>query len=253
MESKRVRTVVVEDEAPAREKLIQLLADQPDFEVVGEFSSGDEAAEGIAALQPDLVFLDVQIPGLDGFEMLQRVGSSKPPQLVFVTAHDKYAIRAFEVNALDYLVKPFDRERLAETLARVRNRGLGDLERKMDVLLSRLETGASPLRRLVVRDRDRVLFVDTDEVRYLEGADNYVRVHVFGREHLIRDTLSRLERQLDTHRFARIHKRSIVNLRFVEEMKMGALGGYLVVLDDGTSLPVGRRYRDRLLLRTRVS
>jgi two-component system LytT family response regulator len=253
METKRIRTVVVEDETPAREKLVQLLADQPDFEVVGEFSSGEEAAEGIASLQPELVFLDVQIPGLDGFEMLRRLAIPKMPQLVFVTAHDRYAVRAFEVNALDYLLKPFDRVRLAETLTRVRNRESGDLERKVEVLLSRLEAGSTPLRRLVVRDRDRVLFVDTDEVRYLEGADNYVRVHVLGREHLIRDTLSRLERQLDTHRFARIHKRTIVNLRFVEEMKMGALGGYLVVLDDGTVLPVGRRYRDRLLLRTRVS
>ena len=251
MATRRIRAVIVEDEPPAREKLAGLVADEPDFEVVGQFGSGDEAAAGISALRPEVVFLDIRIAGADGFEVLERIEGSHLPQVVFVTAHDAYAVRAFEVDAIDFLLKPFDRARLTKTLDRIRTNTPVTLDSKLDIIISRLEP-EKHLRRLVVRDRERLLFVDVDEIRYLEGADNYVRVQTGAHDHLVRDTLTRLEQQLDPNCFVRIHKHAIVNLRFVDQMKPSKLGTYVLVLEDGTTLPVGRSYRDRLLMRTRV-
>ena len=243
-----LRTVVVEDERLARRKLVMLLATEPGVELVGECGTAEDAVNLIRAERPDLVFLDIQLPGMDGFEVLQHAGLENVGHVVVVTAHDRYALKAFDVAAIDYLLKPYDRTRLRQTLARVQGRGTSDLHGRLLALAERLGAGSERLHRLVIREGERIRFLDVGSVDWFESADNYVKVRVGVAEHLVRTTLQRLEQRLDPGRFIRIHRRLIVNLDRVREGHLGVRGDYEVVLQDGKVLPVGRRYRDRLLL-----
>jgi two-component system LytT family response regulator len=210
--------LIVGDERLAREKLRTQLAAEPDVEVVAEGRNGDEAVALLQKHHPDVVFLDIAMPGRSGLDVVAEVGGAA---VVFVTAYDAYAVRAFELEALDYLLKPFDRARLRKTLARVR-------------------ANVRPLTRLVVRDGDRVRFVPIESIEWIEAADNYVLVHAQGAEHLLRETLTRLAERLDPERFVRLHGRLIVAREAIAE-----LGTDEVVLKCGTKLPVGRKYRPR--------
>jgi len=243
-----LRTVVVEDERLARRKLVMLLATEPGVELVGECGTAEDAVNLLRAERPDLVFLDIQLPGMDGFEVLQHAGLENVGHVVVVTAHDRYALKAFDVAAIDYLLKPYDRTRLRQTLARVQGRGTSDLHGRLLALAERLGAGSERLHRLVIREGERIRFLDVGSVDWFESADNYVKVRVGVAEHLVRTTLQRLEQRLDPGRFIRIHRRLIVNLDRVREGHLGVRGDYEVVLQDGKVLPVGRRYRDRLLL-----
>jgi len=243
-----LRTVVVEDERLARRKLVMLLATEPGVELVGECGTAEDAVNLLRAERPDLVFLDIQLPGMDGFEVLQHAGLENVGHVVVVTAHDRYALKAFDVAAIDYLLKPYDRTRLRQTLARVQGRGTSDLHGRLLALAERLGAGSERLHRLVIREGERIRFLDVGSVDWFESADNYVKVRVGVAEHLVRTTLQRLEQRLDPARFIRIHRRLIVNLDRVREGRLGVRGDYEVVLQDGKVLPVGRRYRDRLLL-----
>jgi len=243
-----LRTVVVEDERLARRKLVMLLATEPGVELVGECGTAEDAVNLLRAERPDLVFLDIQLPGMDGFEVLQHAGLENVGHVVVVTAHDRYALKAFDVAAIDYLLKPYDRTRLRQTLARVQGRGTSDLHGRLLALAERLGAGSERLHRLVIREGERIRFLDVGSVDWFESADNYVKVRVGVAEHLVRTTLQRLEQRLDPGRFIRIHRRLIVNLDRVREGRLGVRGDYEVVLQDGKVLPVGRRYRDRLLL-----
>ena len=243
-----LRTVVVEDERLARRKLVMLLATEPGVELVGECGTAEDAVNLLRAERPDLVFLDIQLPGMDGFEVLQHAGLENVGHVVVVTAHDRYALKAFDVAAIDYLLKPYDRTRLRQTLARVQGRGTSDLHGRLLALAERLGAGSERLHRLVIREGERIRFLDVRSVDWFESADNYVKVQVGVAEHLVRTTLQRLEQRLDPARFIRIHRRLIVNLDRVREGHLGVRGDYEVVLQDGKVLPVGRRYRDRLLL-----
>jgi len=243
-----LRTVVVEDERLARRKLVMLLATEPGVELVGECGTAEDAVNLLRAERPDLVFLDIQLPGMDGFEVLQHAGLENVGHVVVVTAHDRYALKAFDVAAIDYLLKPYDRTRLRQTLARVQGRGTSDLHVRLLALAERLGAGSERLHRLVIREGERIRFLDVGSVDWFESADNYVKVRVGVAEHLVRTTLQRLEQRLDPARFIRIHRRLIVNLDRVREGRLGVRGDYEVVLQDGKVLPVGRRYRDRLLL-----
>jgi len=243
-----LRTVVVEDERLARRKLVMLLSTEPGVELVGECGTAEDAVNLLRAERPDLVFLEIQLPGMDGFEVLQHAGLENVGHVVVVTAHDRYALKAFDVAAIDYLLKPYDRTRLRQTLARVQGRGTSDLHGRLLALAERLGAGSERLHRLVIREGERIRFLDVGSVDWFESADNYVKVRVGVAEHLVRTTLQRLEQRLDPARFIRIHRRLIVNLDRVREGHLGVRGDYEVVLQDGKVLPVGRRYRDRLLL-----
>jgi two-component system LytT family response regulator len=222
-----LRVLIVDDERLAREKIRRYLESEPDVEIVGECDSGAGAVAAIRAQHPDAVFLDVQMPGGGGFDVLAELGPAAMA-VIFVTAHDEYAVRAFEVQALDYLLKPFDRTRFRQSLMRAR-------------------AAASPLRRLIVRDGDRVHFVPVEQIDWIAAADNYVTVHTGAREHLMRDTLARLEARLDSDRFIRIHRGAIVNLEAIVEIRALPRGEQVVRVRGDGRLRVGRTYRERFL------
>jgi two-component system LytT family response regulator len=250
----RIRTFIVDDEPPARRRLVELLEREPDIEVAGAFGDGSEARAAIAKEKPDLLFLDVQMPGLDGFELLDRIKGEPKPILVFVTAYDSYALKAFEVRALDYLLKPFSDERFEAALARARERVRS---RQREALGESVLALVGPsqrqnyVSRLVVRNRGQVLFLDVSDVEWIEAAGVYATIHEGGREHLVRESLTAIEARLDPARFARIHRSAIVALDRVSELRLDDRGGCRVVLRDGTLLPLSRRQREVLEERLR--
>jgi two-component system LytT family response regulator len=247
----RTRVLIVDDEPLARERLRTLLQEEPGFEVVGEAADGTTGAESILALQPDLVFLDVQMPGADGFDVIDAVGADKMPFVVFVTAYDRYALRAFDVHALDYLLKPFDRERFKQALARARQQldrhnGNGDIERRLAAIVSDLKPARARTDRFVVKSGGRIFFVRTGEIDWIEAAGNYVKLHVGNDSHLIRETMNAVEAKLSPDLFVRIHRCHIVNIEQVRELQPWFNGEYVVFLKNGTRLTLSRGYRERL-------
>ena len=241
-----IRCLLVDDEPLVRRGIRAFLADVPDVEVVGEARNGVEALAAIRRDAPDLVFLDVQMPELDGLGVVAALSPGPMPAIVFVTAYDAYALKAFDVHAVDYLLKPFDEARFRTALARARERlsgGRDGLERRLDALLADLRPPAW-LERLAVRRNTATLFVDIASVEWLEAADNYVKVHTLGARHLIRETLKTLESQLDPRRFARIHRSAIVNLDRVREVRALPRGDHVVRLASGAEVTLGRAYRE---------
>jgi two-component system LytT family response regulator len=231
----KTRALIVDDEALARRSLSSLLDPEPDFEVVGECADGRSAVRAIASLEPDLVFLDVQMPGMNGFEVLAAAAGERTPAVIFVTAFDQFAVRAFEAQALDYLLKPFRRERLQASLQRVRSGLLAPAPQA----LTSLGTAAE---RIMVKSGERLVFIPFDELEYIRAAANYVRLHL-GRESCeVRETLTAMEARLPRERFVRIHRSYIVNLAAVRELYHAGGGEYLVTLRSGRHLPVGPSY-----------
>jgi two-component system LytT family response regulator len=248
----KIRTLVVDDEPFARERVLALLSQEPDVEVIGQCADGSQAVAAIQSQSPDLVFLDVQMPGRSGFEVIQDVGADRMPTVVFVTAYDQYALRAFEVHALDYLLKPFGRERFQQTLRHAREaldrRRAGDLGRRLLALVHDVKPEEQPSRpdRLIVKSGGRVFFVKTDEIDWIEASGNYVRLHLGDDAHLFRETMNHMEARLDARRFVRIHRSRIVNVERIREMQPWFNGEYVVVLRNGTRLTLSRNYRERL-------
>jgi two-component system LytT family response regulator len=251
-----IRTLVVDDEPLAREGLRVSLAESEDVEIIGEAVDGVAAVEAIRSQRPDLVLLDVQMPGLNGFDVLDEVSGCHLPVVIFVTAYDHYAIKAFEVHALDYLLKPFPPGRLRQALDRARRALASDDEREADddrlarLLSSRAAAAALArpyLTRLPVKARDRFLLLKMDEVSWIDAAQNYVELHARGGTFLVRGTMSDIEARLDPAQFARIHRSTIVNLDRVREIAPTWQGDFDVLLHDGTTLKLSRSYRDRVL------
>ena len=241
-----IRCLLVDDEPLVRRGIRAFLAAEPDVDVIGEARNGVEALTAIGESAPDLVFLDVQMPELDGLGVVASLPPDRRPAIVFVTAYDAYALKAFEVHAVDYLLKPFDEARFLVALGRARERLAGareGLDRRLDALLADLRP-PTHLERLAIRRGDRTLFVDVASIDWLEAADNYVKVHALGTRHLIRETLKTLEAQLDPRRFARIHRSAIVNLDRVREVRVLPRGDHAVRLASGTEIMLGRGYRD---------
>jgi two-component system LytT family response regulator len=236
-----MRVLIVDDEPLACERLRMLLESERDVEIAGECHDGLTAVEAIRKLAPDLVFLDVQMPEMDGFAVLEALDT--PPAVIFVTAYDQFAIKAFEVHALDYLLKPFDRERFSKALARAHS---GDLDARLRSLLAELRTRRKYNDRLVVSAGGRVVFLRVDELDWIEAAGNYVRLHAGRDEYLHRETMARLEACLDPEKFARIHRSTIVNVDRVKELHPLFRGDYTVVLRDGRELTLAKAYRERL-------
>ena len=246
------RVLIVDDEPPARARLRALLAGAADFAVAGECADGDEAVARLVGEDFDLVLLDVRMPGRDGLEVVRAVGPGNLPPVVFTTAFDDHAVAAFELAALDYLLKPFDRERFAAMLSRARKeileRRRGGLAARLERLLA--ETGrAPPPEPLVLRTGARTLVVDPREIEWVAAADNYLRVHVPGAEHLVRGTLTALERRLAPHGFLRVHRSLLVNPAAVRQLLPQRGGETQLVLRDGTVLVAARPYRRALARR----
>jgi two-component system LytT family response regulator len=247
---KKIRTLVVDDEPLGRERLMTLLSAEPDIEVAGQCRDGEEAVRAIMNHSPDLVFLDVQMPGMTGFDVIDAVGSERMPLVIFVTAYDQHALRAFQVRALDYVLKPFDRERFQEALQRARAQiqrdETGDLGRRLLALVKDLRRDQPKTDRLVVKSGGRLFFLRTDEIDWIEAAGNYVRLHVGNTSHLLRETMNAIEGRLDPEKFFRIHRSRIVNMERIQEMQPWLNGEYAVVLRTGTRLTLSRGYREKL-------
>lgn len=251
-----IRTLIVDDELLARRRISNLLRAKEEFVVIGECANGKTAVEAIQQQAPEVVFLDVQMPDLDGFGVLQALGKTSLPVIVFVTAFDQYAIKAFEFHALDYLLKPFDDERFEKTLEwvkeQLRQKEFRHLSNRMASLLqdhSPKPDLAAPFKtpsRLVIRSAGRVQIIRTCEIEWIEAEGYYARVHVGGKSHLMRETLSHLETQLDSMQFLRIHRSTIINLEQVKELQPISHGEYIVVLQNGTQLRLSRSYREKL-------
>lgn len=246
----KIRTMVVDDEPMARERLVGLLGQEADIELIGECADGSQAISAIRQQQPDLVFLDVQMPACDGFGVIKNVGPEQMPAVVFVTAYDEYALKAFEVHALDYLLKPFGRDRFQQTLqharAYVERRRAGELGRRLMALVQDVKPEPRRLDRLVVKSGGRVFFLRTDDIDWVEAAGNYVRLHLTGTSHLFRETMTNMEARLDGQRFVRIHRSRIVNVDRIKELQPWLNGEYVVVLNNGTRLTLSRGYREKL-------
>jgi two-component system LytT family response regulator len=245
-----LRVLLVDDEPLVRRGIRDFLEAEPDVVIVGECGNGVEALEAIAREQVDLVFLDVQMPELDGLGVAAALADQDGPAIVFVTAYSEHAVRAFEVNAVDYVLKPFDRERFAAALSRARARRAGgeweQLSKRMGAVLAELQQAQGHPQRLLVRSDGRIRLVPVDEIDWIEAADNYARLHVGAERHLIRETMGSLEARLDPAQFARIHRSAIVNLERIRELQPTFNGEYAVLLRSGAKLTLSRGYRDRL-------
>jgi two-component system, LytTR family, response regulator len=263
-DSRPLRVLVVDDEPLARQRLTDLLRGEGGLEVVGEAEDGDEAVRAIRALEPDLVFLDIQMPGRTGLDVVRDVGPERMPATIFVTAYDQHALSAFEVAAVDYLVKPFDDERFGQALARARERiRLQEVERMTRRLLAALGPGAvaadvaatavssggaagGALQRIAVESRGTVRYVPVEAIDYVTASGPYAELHVGGQTHLVRERMQELERRLDQGRFLRIHRSAIVQLDRVDSLQRRGSGETAVKLRDGTELPVSRSRRELL-------
>jgi two-component system LytT family response regulator len=261
-----IRAIIVDDEPLARRGIRARLERAGGYNVVAECGSGREAVDAIRQHSPNVVFLDVQMPGVDGFGVIEQIGADRMPVVIFVTAYDTHALRAFDAHAFDYLLKPIDDERFAVTLDRARRRVVereeSEVARRLAALMHDLrpaldaaeatqrradapESSATP-NRIAIRDRDRVLFVDVADIDWVGADGDYVRIHANGKSHLVRDTMAAMQQRLDPATFVRIHRSSIVNVSRIKELRPYSSREYAVILRDGTRLRLSRRYRDRL-------
>jgi two-component system LytT family response regulator len=247
----KIRTLIIDDESLARERVKRFLRDDPDIQVIGECSDGKEAIAAIKREKPDLVFLDIQMPEKNGFEVIKALSADVMPTVIFVTAYDQYALQAFDVHALDYLLKPFTRERLHRAIARARehieHKNLGNLDERLMSLIADLRSEKKHLERLVVKSIGRVFFLKVDEIDWIEAAGNYVKLHVGRDGHMIRETMNGIEAKLDPDKFLRIHRSTVVNIDRIKELHPLFSGDYAVILRNGTELALSRNYRERFL------
>lgn len=244
-----IKAIVVDDELLARQRITDLLANEPDITVVAECANGAEAIKAIIAWQPDLLFLDVQMPELGGFEVLRELKNGRlTANVVFVTAYDQYALRAFDVHALDYLLKPFDKARFQQTLQRVREQ---QTVQQQHALHERLATFINHLNkpypsRLTIRSQGRIYFVTVANIAWIEAAGNHIKLYEEQANHLLRQTMKETEALLDPQQFLRIHRSLIVNVSFIQELQPWGRGEYVIILHDGTRLHASRSHRPKI-------
>ncbi|HUQ09896.1 MAG TPA: LytTR family DNA-binding domain-containing protein [Steroidobacteraceae bacterium] len=243
-----MNVLIVDDEPLAREGMRLLLAEEPGVSSVAEARDGADAVAKIRAQRPDLVLLDVQMPEMDGFGVLRELGDEGMPPVIFITAHDEYAIQAFEVNAVDYLLKPVTRERFERALARVRERisAQGQDNQHVRALLQQLSAQPKYLARVALRSAGKISFVNVDDIQYVQAAENYVQLHLTSARHLLHVPIATLEASLDPEMFLRIHRSMIVNVKHVQELETGPHGEFIVVLKGGTKLQSSRSYHDKI-------
>ena len=244
-----IRAVIVDDEPLAREKLQGFLEGEADIELVAQCSDGKSAVETIDSEDPDLVFLDVQMPEMTGFEVLENLESI--PNVIFVTAFDEYALKAFDVHAVDYLLKPYDRERFREAVNRARKHlsrdQLGTVQEQLESLLKKVRADRTQFpERLVIKTSGRVVFLKVVDIDWIDAAGNYVKIHSGGEGHMLRETMTGLEERLDPKKFLRIHRSTIVNVERIKELQQQFHGDYVVILEGGQRLTLSRSYRDKI-------
>jgi len=246
-----VKILIVDDEPVARRRVRRFLKKEPGIEIVGEPGDGKEAVLAILEKKPDLVFLDVQMPELDGFDVIETIGIDQMPQIVFVTAYDQYTLRAFDVNAVDYLLKPFEQNRFKKALDRAlkqielkKNRGFSDQLKK---LLEDLRKKQHYLERLVIKEGGKIFFLRTDEIEWIESAGNYVNLHAGDESYMMRETMKNMESKLDPGKFARISRSNIVNKEYIKEIQKWFGGDQLIILKNGSQLTLNRRYSEKVL------
>ncbi|MGB7926237.1 MAG: response regulator [Pyrinomonadaceae bacterium] len=256
-ERKKIRTLIVDDEPLARQNLRALLKDDAEVEIIAECGSGQEAVRVISAEAPDLLFLDIQMPEMNGFDVLRSIDAERIPAIIFVTAFDQYALKAFDAHALDYLLKPFADARFEQALKRAKTlvdeREINKLSRKLFALLEDQDVPraasterASHLTRLMIKSASRVFFLKVDEIDWIGADDYYVKLHVGRKSHLLRETMNELETKLDPQKFLRIHRSTIVNIDRIKEMHPHFNGDYVVLLHDGTELKLSRSRREQV-------
>jgi len=249
----KIPTLIVDDMPLARERIRMLLCTDQEIEIVGERADGDEAVEAVKNLKPELVFLDVQMPGLDGFGVVEKIGVERMPVVVFVTAYDEVAIKAFEVSALDYLLKPFEEEQLTRAVKRakgeIQKRQASDLNNHLRQLLAAVKPETKYLKRLVVKMAAQTILVQTEDIDWIGAAGNYLELHVGKETYLVRERISRIELNLDPEKFARIHRSTIVNLDRIKTLHPLFNGDHITILRDGTKLNMSRAFYGKLLLR----
>ena len=250
MTNRPIRALIVDDEALARRFIRRMLKGDRDFEIIGECSNGKETVAMIRRENPDIVFLDVQMPEMDGFAVLEAVGIERVPEVIFATAYEQYAIRAFELHALDYLLKPFDQARFREAIkhAKERFRSVRQSDGRMQIsaLLESIKNKPQYLERLVIKAGGRITFLSTDEINWIQADDKYVHLHTNKWSPMVRQTLSAMEAQLDPKKFRRVHRSAIVNVERIKELQPLFNGEHSILLDDGTKLTLSRNYKDKL-------
>jgi two-component system LytT family response regulator len=242
-----IRTLVADDEVLARQKLRQLLREEQDIEIVGECATASETIQLVGVTSPELLFLDIRMPDMDGFDVIDALSSHQGaalPHIIFTTAYDKYAVRAFEIHAVDYLLKPFASERLRSAVQRVRE--LAANSEQLTAVRSADINGHLYTSRIVFKSRGRILFLSVEDIRWIGAEENYVRIHTSNESHLLRETMSRLETRLDPNMFLRVHRSSLVNLRYVKEVKSENDGDATVIMHDGEKIAMSRSYRSRI-------
>ncbi|HLJ29576.1 MAG TPA: LytTR family DNA-binding domain-containing protein [Candidatus Angelobacter sp.] len=247
-----IRTLIVDDEPLARERIALLLADEPDIQIVGECGDGRSTVRAIKSQTPNLIFLDIQLPEMDGFQIIEAVPAALMPAIIFVTAYDQFALKAFKVHAVDYLLKPVDREMLSETLKHLRRRIYSSdqgVRGKLAELIRDLESQRGRSSRIVLKSAGEVLCLKPTEIDWIESAGNYVCFHVGASTHIFRETMNQVEERLRSHNFLRIHRSAIVNLDRINRLKTRLYGDYTVELRDGTKLTLSRVYRQGVLKR----
>ena len=243
----RISTVIVDDERIARQRLRRLIATQPDLELVGECPTGHEALALLEERNVDVLFLDIQLGDLDGFHLLSELDELRRPQVVFVTAHSEHALQAFDVEAVDYLLKPFDRERFQRCVQKVREHVRKLREDSPARAVAAARNSRSYPERFAIRANGRVYFLRTEDIDWIEAADNYVILHTGQETHILRETMNSIELRLDPDRFVRVHRSRIVNMDRIRELQSWFHGEYVIILQDGTNLTLSRGYRERLL------
>lgn len=247
---KRIRTVVVDDEPLACKRLEKLLNEDDEIELISLCANGEEAIKQINEEQPDLVFLDIQMPEINGFDVLQNIDQEKAPLIIFVTAYDEYALKAFEVHALDYLMKPFKKERFFESLDRAKKAleqgSRAGMHSKIENLLEYLEPAQGSLSRILVKSSGRYFFLKTTDIDWIESSGNYVRIHSGGNNYLIRETMINMEKKLDSDTFFRIHRSTIINVNKVKELEQWFHGDYQVIMYNEEKLTMSRNYKELL-------
>ncbi len=244
------RVLIVDDEPLARRRIRMMLDEFEKVDIVGECSNGFQAVESIMKFGPEIVFLDIQMPEMDGFEVLQAVGTEKMPVVIFVTAYDQYAVKAFEVNAVDYLLKPFDKERFKTSFQRalleIAKKHKTGPDKNIDALLHEINQHRGPVNKILVKDLGRISIINIEQIDWIESAGNYVKIHVGKQTYLHRETMRNIQKRLSLFNFVRIHRRTIVNTERILQLLSCKHGDYIIVLRDGTKLTLSRRYRQNL-------
>src|SRR6266478_6986951 len=250
MTDRPIRALIADDEALARKFIRRMLKENRDFEIIGECANGKETVATIRKQNPDVVFLDVQMPEMDGFAVLESIGIERLPEVIFATAYEQYAIRAFELHALDYLLKPFDQARFKDAIKHAKERFRSQRQKEgrlqMSALLESIKNKPQHLDRFVIKTGGRITFLSTDEINWIEADDKYVHLHTAKISPMVRQTLSAMETQLDPRKFRRIHRSVIVNVKRIKELQPLFSGEHSILLEDGTKLTLSRSYKDKL-------